>query len=97
MSKREHLLEFRADFEGPIRFKRGDTLWTKVQSRVVQLREFFQVQVLPGHPGYEQAAEAYGEAFPDNGQWDGRFVIPCSFVRFSEKEEELRLKRANPT
>jgi len=96
MSKREHLLEFRADFQGPVRFKMGDTLWTRVESRVQDRREYFLVQVKPTHSGFADASEAYSQIY-DGQEWDGRFVIPCSFVRFSEQEEELRTAREGKT
>lgn len=89
MSRREHLLEFRADFQGPISFKMGATLWSTVRSHVADFREYYIVKVHPWHPGYDKAEVLYKE-HTGQVEWNGEFVVPCSFVRFSEEEHSLR-------
>lgn len=89
---REYLLEFRADFNaGPKKFKLGDRLWTTVTSLVVGngewFRECYRVFIDEDDPDHEAIREGVG---PD---WNGGLIIPCSFVRFSDEEYDLRKER----
>lgn len=90
-SKKEHLLVFRHDFNGPVKQKRGDMVWSQVAPVVFDHREYYKLKMKPVDPLFEglneEFREVYGEA------WNGEYLVPCFNVQFSEEEESLRAER----
>jgi hypothetical protein len=88
---REYLLEWRKAFKGPIHYEKGDLVWSKVRSKVVDRMEFFILEIQKNHPEFPRLNEEFKDVHDND--WNGEYLVPCSYVRFSDREEELRPAR----
>ena len=89
-SKNEHLMQFRKSYDGPMNFVVGEKFWTHVKSIVKNKIEFY-VFVLPNfHPDFKRLDKTFRKMYGEN--WDGQFLIPCSYVQFADKETEDKFR-----
>jgi len=83
---KEHTLEWRKDFKGPVEYKKGDIITSTVKSKVAKLTEFFVLQVPKNHEKFPELNEEYKQVF--NQDWDGSYLVPCRYIKFSEQSKK---------
>jgi hypothetical protein len=82
MSLKQHQLVWRKNFRGPVPFKRGETCFSTVRSKVAQGVEFFILNIPKDHEEFETLNEEFKVIH--NKDWDGDYLVPCQFVQFAE-------------
>lgn len=90
-SKKEHLLVFRHDFNGPVKQQRGDKIWSLVSPVVFDKREYYKLKMNLSDPLFKGLNEEFKGVYGHD--WNGEYLVPCFNVQFSEEEESLRSER----
>ena len=80
MGLKQHRLVWRKSFRGPIPYRKGDTCWSTVRSKVADGIEFFILNVPRDHRDFDGLNEEFKAIH--NKDWDGDYLVPCKFVQF---------------
>ena len=84
------LMEWRKNFNGPVCFKKGDLVWSTVRSKVSDGMEFFILEIPKANPEFSRLNETFRDI--NNKDWDGQYLVPCSYIRFAEEKTAVNEK-----